>query len=132
MMERSDIAYYQQPHFSIDLNLIDTTDARVGTYWIILDAAGMRDAKMSAVKVGSKRAYVNIPFTVSSNKLTCAIYIRNKINSSYPLTGTLYLDYDPLSHFVDISTVKISPESQLGLDIDRVGNTKFDFKLKEK
>ncbi|MDC9588077.1 hypothetical protein PSI23_01800 [Xenorhabdus sp. XENO-10] len=132
MIGRSDIAYYQQPNFSIDLNLIDTTDAKVGTYLMILDAEGIRDAQVLSVKGGSKMEYVNIPSTGSSNMLACAIYIRNRINSSYPLVGTIYLGYNPSSGCVDITTVKISPDSQLDLDVDRVGNTKFDFKLKVK
>ncbi|OTA17095.1 hypothetical protein Xvie_01350 [Xenorhabdus vietnamensis] len=132
MIERSDVAYYQQPNFSIDLNLIDTTDAKVGTYLMILDAEGMRNAKVPSVKAGSKMEYVNIPSTASSNVLSCGIYVRNRINSSYPLVGTIYLGYDPSSGCVDIATVKISPDSQLALDVDKVGSTKFDFRLKEK
>ncbi|MDC9594758.1 hypothetical protein [Xenorhabdus sp. IM139775] len=132
MIGISDIAYYQQPNFSIDLNLIDTTDAKVGTYLLILDAEGIRDIQVPAVKVGSSMEYVNIPSIASSNELTCAIYIRNRINRSYPLIGTFYLDYDPSTGFVDISAMKLSPYSQLDLAVARVGDTKFDFKLKAK
>ncbi|MDC9614962.1 hypothetical protein PSI19_14045 [Xenorhabdus khoisanae] len=130
--EKGDIAYYQQPNFSIELSLIDTTDAKKGTYLMILDAEGIRNARVSSVKVGGKIEYVNIPSTASSNKVVCAIYIKDTDNSSYPLVGTIYLDYHPLSEVVDIATVKVSSESQLSLNVDRVDRTRFDFKLKAK
>ncbi|AYA40918.1 hypothetical protein HZS38_11100 [Xenorhabdus nematophila] len=128
----SDVAYYQPANFSIDLNLIDTTDAKAGTYLMILDAEGIRDAQIPSVKVDSKMEYVNIPSTASSNDITCAFYIRNRDNRNYPLIGTLYLSYQPLSGFVDITSMKVSPESQLDLHIDRVDGTKFEFTLKTK
>lgn len=132
MTGTGDIAYYQQPNFSIELSLIDTTDAKEGTYLMILDAEGIRNAQVSSVKVGGEIEYVNIPSTASSNKVVCAIYIKDKGNSSYPLVGTIYLNYHPLSELVDIATVKISPESQLGLNVDRMDRTRFNFKLKAK
>nr|WP_232370290.1 hypothetical protein [Xenorhabdus lircayensis] len=112
--------------------MIDTTDAKTGTYLMILEAEGIRDAQVPSVKVGSKMEYVHILSTACSNEFACAIYIRNRGNSSYPLVGTIYLSYHPSSGLVDITTVKISPESQLDLDIDRMDNTTFDFKLKAK
>nr|WP_255523080.1 hypothetical protein [Xenorhabdus sp. PB62.4] len=112
--------------------MIDTTDAKEGTYLMILDAEGIRNARVSSAKVGGEIEYVNIPSTASSNKVVCALYIKDKGNGSYPLVGTIYLNYHPLSELVDIATVKISPESQLGLNVDRVDRTKFNFKLKAK
>ncbi|MBD2811015.1 hypothetical protein ID853_09030 [Xenorhabdus sp. Vera] len=132
MISKRDITYYQLPNFSIDLNLIDTTDAETGTYLMILDAEGIRDAEISSVKIGSKMEYVNILSTASSNEIACAFYIKNRDNRSYPLVGTIYLSYHPSSGFVDITSMKVSPESQLDLAIDRVNSTKFDFKLKTK
>ncbi|MDC9582124.1 hypothetical protein PSI15_11200 [Xenorhabdus sp. PR6a] len=70
MIGISDIAYYQPPNFSIDLNLIDTTEAKVGTYLLILDAEGIRDVQVPSVKVDSNMEYVNIPSIASSNELT--------------------------------------------------------------
>ncbi|MDX7986621.1 hypothetical protein FE392_04625 [Xenorhabdus sp. 12] len=132
MSVTSDTANYQQPNFSIDFNLIDTTDAKAGTYLMILDAEGLRNAHIPSVKIGNKMEYAQISSTASSNELACAIYIRNQNNHSYPLVGTMYINYHPLSGIVDITSVKVSPESQLDIDIDRVGNAKFDFKLTAK
>ncbi|PHM46451.1 hypothetical protein Xmau_00865 [Xenorhabdus mauleonii] len=128
----TDTTYYQQPNFSIDFNLIDTTDAKSGNYLMILDAEGLRNAQVSSVKVGSKMEYVQISSTASSNELACAIYIRNQSNHSYPLIGTMYINYHPLSGIVDITSVKVSTESQLDIDVDRVDHAKFDFKLTAK
>ncbi|AOM41103.1 hypothetical protein [Xenorhabdus hominickii] len=132
MIGINDVENYQRPNFFIGLNLIDTTDAKVGTYLMILDAEGIRDARVSSVKVGSQMGYVCIPSTASSNEIACTIYIKNRDNSSYPLVGTIYLNYQPSSGIIDITTLKIAPESQLDLDVDRVDGTKFDFKLKAK
>ncbi|MDX7997895.1 hypothetical protein FE394_01445 [Xenorhabdus sp. Reich] len=132
MIETSNIEGYRQSNFLISLKLIDTTDAKSGTYLMILDAEGISDAKIPSVKVGSKVEYVHIPSKASSNRITCAIYIRNEDNRSYPVVGTIYLSYHPSSGLVDITKLKISSDSQLNLYVDRIDNTKFDFRLKEK
>ncbi|MBD2805519.1 hypothetical protein [Xenorhabdus szentirmaii] len=132
MIGTSDVRSHQKANFSISLKLIDTTGAKSGTYLMILDADGFGEAKVPSVEVGGNMEYVRIPSKASSNDIACAIYIRNKETRSYPLVGTLYLIYSPSSGVVDITTMKISLESQLDLDVDRIDNTTFNFKLKNK
>ncbi|MDE9550920.1 hypothetical protein [Xenorhabdus bovienii] len=132
MAGKSNIAFYRQPNFTISLNLIDTTDAKVGAYLMILDAEGINNAQVFSIKRGSEMEYEHIPSTACSNQLTCSIYIEKTDNGSYPLVGTFYLRYHPASGLVDITEVKISPGALLNLEVDRVDNTKFHFKLQAK
>ncbi|CDH32982.1 hypothetical protein KKJ06_10145 [Xenorhabdus bovienii] len=132
MAGKSNIAFYRQPNFTISLNLIDTTDAKVGAYLMILDAEGINNAQVFSIKRGSEMEYEHIPSTACSNQLTCSIYIKKTGNGSYPLVGTFYLRYHPASGLVDITEVKISPGALLNLEVDRVDNTKFHFKLQAK
>ncbi|MGJ0624548.1 hypothetical protein [Xenorhabdus bovienii] len=130
--EKNNITFYQQPNFTISLSLIDTTDAKIGAYLMILDAEGINNAQVFSIKSGSEVEYVHIPSTASSNQLTCSIYIKKVDNGSYPLVGTFYLRYHPASGLVDITEVKISPGALLNLEVDKVDNTKFHFKLQAK
>ncbi|MBD2814115.1 hypothetical protein ID850_04905 [Xenorhabdus sp. Flor] len=132
MIETSEIVFYQQSNFIISLSLIDTTDAKDGNYVMMIDAEGINHLKIPSVKTGNDIRYTHIPSIASSHRVTCSIYIQNRDNGSYPLVGTIYVHYHPSSGHIDITEIKISPNSLLDLAIDQVDNTKFHFILRKR
>ncbi|CDL87769.1 hypothetical protein [Xenorhabdus cabanillasii] len=132
VIETSDIVFYRQSNFTISLSLIDTTDARSGTYVMIIDAEGINHFKVPSSKAGNDIRYVHIPSTASSNRIICSVYIQDRENGSYPLVGTICVHYHPSSGHIEITEIKISPNSLLRLEVDRIDNTRFNFLLRKK